>query len=265
MVANFRSAYNKAENIKRTLNVIGLDIMISTETWERPRFPLDKLLGSPHYSNLSYCRGRETPAIRQDGKHAGKPYPGKTGGGAAIFYNNHRFQATDTEIGVPQGIEAVWCVFSTTRLDDQMQRVKQICVGSIYIAPRSPFKEETLTHIIHTIHMLRARYNNKINFLISGDFNRVDIQDVLLSYGALHQIVDVATRKGAALQLILTDLHTVMYPPTAQPPIQVDDGKKGKDGDHQALILAPKASKDFVIRRQKRKVTTRPMPESRIQ
>ena len=87
--------------------------------------------------------------------------------------------------------------------------------------------------------MLRARYNNKINFLISGDFNQVDIQDVLLSYGALHQIVDVATKKGAALQSILTDLHTVMYPPTAQPPIQVDDGKKGKDGDHQAPTTRP--------------------------
>ena len=93
----------------------------------------------------------------------------------------------------------------------------------------------------------------------------MSIQDVLLSYGALHQVCDVATRKDAALQLILTDLHTVMYPPTAHPPIQVDDGKKGKDGDHKTLILAPKASKEFVIRRQTRKIKTRPMPESKIE
>ena len=75
----------------------------------------------------------------------------------------------------------------------------------------------------------------------------------------------MATRKGATLQLILTDLHTVMSPPTALPPIQVDDGKKGKDGDHQALILAPRASKDFVVKRQTRKIKTRPMPSSRIE
>ena len=36
------------------------------------------------------------------------------------------------------------------------------------------------------------------------------------------------------------------------------------DGDHQTLILAPKASKDFVVNREKRKVTTRPLPESLV-
>ena len=56
----------------------------------------------------------------------------------------------------------------------------------------------------------------------------------------------VPTRKGATLQLILTDLHTFMYPPTSHPPLQVDEGKAGVDSDHQALILAPKASKHFV-------------------
>ena len=74
----------------------------------------------------------------------------------------------------------------------------------------------------------------------------------------------VPTRKGATLQLILTDLHTYMHPPTALPPLQVDEGKAGVDSDHQALIMAPKASKDFVVKREKRKITTRPMPESQI-
>lgn len=99
---------------------------------------------------------------------------------------------------------------------------------------------------------------------MAGDYNRVNIQDILISYGALQQICGVPTRKGATLQLILTDLHTYMHPPTACPPIQVDKGKKGKDADHQALILAPRASKEFVVRREKRKVVTRPMPESSI-
>ena len=43
--------------------------------------------------SLSYCRGRETPLTRLDGKKAGKLYPGKTGGGAAIIYNRNRFEA----------------------------------------------------------------------------------------------------------------------------------------------------------------------------
>jgi hypothetical protein len=56
-----------------------------------------------------------------------------------------------------------------------------------------------------------------------------------------------------------------MEPPTALPPIQKDEDAKGKDGDHQTLILAPKASKDFVVKREKRTVKTRPMPESQVQ
>ena len=52
-------------------------------------------------------------------------------------------------------------MFSSRRLDDQLQRVKRICVGAIYNVPRSPFKEETIDHIIHTIHSTRAKYNTK--------------------------------------------------------------------------------------------------------
>jgi hypothetical protein len=131
MVANLRSAYNKVKNMKRNLYTLGLDIMIVSETWERPRLDLNKLLDSPNYVALSYCRGRETPATRVDGRHAGKMYPGKTGGGAAIIFNPDRFEASDTDIGVPLGVKAKWCVFSPRRLDHQLQRVKRICVGAI--------------------------------------------------------------------------------------------------------------------------------------
>ena len=77
---------------------------------------------------------------------------------------------------------------------------------------------------------MRAKYNNEAHFLIAGDFNRVGVQDILNSYGALHQVCNVATRKGATLQLVLTDLHNYMHPPTCQPPIQKDEGAKGMDG-----------------------------------
>jgi len=224
---------------------------------------LGELLASPHYSILSYCRGREAPATRLDGKHAGKSYPGKTGGGTAIIYNHQTFQAIDTEIGVPAGVEAKWCVLAPRGLEEQVQ-VQRICVGSIYIAPRSPYKKETISHLIHTIHLIKARYDNNVHFLIAGDFNRVDITEVLDSYGALQQICGVSSRQGAALQLVLTDLHTFLHPATALPPMQVDEDKEGRDGDHQALILAPKANKQFKKQREKREVKTRPMPESGV-
>ena len=165
---------------------------------------------------------------------------------------------------MPLGVEAKWFVFTPLQPDANLQSVQKIGIAAIYIAPRSPFKEETVDHIIHTIHTLRAKYNNKINFLLAGDFNRVGVQDILDSYGALHQVCGVPTRRGASLQLILTDLHTLMHPPTAQLPIQKDEGAKGVDGDHQTLILAPKASAQFVVKREKRTVRSRPMPKSSI-
>ena len=55
-----------------------------------------------------------------------------------------------------------------------------------------------------------------------------------------------------------------MHPPTAHPPIQKDDGAKGADADHQALVLAPKACAQFVKQREIRTVKSRPMPQSNI-
>ena len=116
---------------------------------------------------------------------------------------------------MPLGVETVWGVFAPRWLDDRLQRVRRICVAAIYIAPRSPFRKETLSHIIHTIHLTRARFNNEVHFLLGGDFNRTNIQEILHSYGALQQMCGVPTRQRASLQLIVTDLHTCMEPPTA--------------------------------------------------
>lgn len=238
MCANFRSAYNKIDNLKNILKNIGPDLMVCSESWERPQCDLNKLLASSHLKAISYCRGRNKPAILPNNKQ----YPPKTGGGAAIIYNNVRFKVEDADTTVPEGIEAVWAVVTPRQLDSNLQKVKRICVGAIYIAPRSPFKQETIEHIIYTIHSMRARYNNEIFFYIGGDFNRVNVNEVLHSYGALQSVSSVPTRKGATLELILTDLHTFYHPPTNFPPLQVDDNKKGKDSDHGMLVWAPKAS-----------------------
>ena len=61
-------------------------------------------------------------------------------------------------------------------------KVKRIAVGSIYVSPRSKVKAETIEHIIETIHSLRAKYDNDINWLIGGDFNHLNISDILQCY-----------------------------------------------------------------------------------
>ena len=51
----------------------------------------------------------------------------------------------------------------------------------------------------------------KFVFLCGGDFNRIDINDILDSYGALKSILSVPTRKSATLEILLTDLHTMFH------------------------------------------------------
>ena len=253
---NARSVYNKKSNLKNILNTIAPCITIISESWERRALSLTEFLDSEHFSCVSFCRGRDDLTWTLPGP--------KVGGGAAIVYNNTRFAPEEEMIKVPDGVEAAWVILTPKQLDSRLQKVKRICVGSIYISPKSKYKDTTIEHIIHTIHTMRAKYNNEIHFYIGGDFNRVNVKQVLRSYCSLQQVCSVPTRQGATLELILTDLHTFYHPPTCLPPLKVDQGVKGQDSDHSILVWAPKASSRFKVEREKRKIVTRPLPQSQI-
>ena len=44
-----------------------------------------------------------------------------------------------------------------------------------------------MSHIIQTIHFVRSKYNNEVNFVIGGDVNKTDYSDVIDAYGTLKQ------------------------------------------------------------------------------
>ena len=141
-------------------------------------------------------------------------------------------------------------------------RVKRIVVGSFYVSPKSPHKAATIEHIIETIHLLRARYDNEVNFFLGGDFNRLNINDILDAYGALNQLVSVPTRQGSILEIILTDLHSLYHPPTTLPPLEVDLDKNGKNSDHNIIVIAPLSNHKYEVKRTKKSIVTRPLPIS---
>ena len=258
MVTNARSLYNKIDNFIRFLREIGPDYSIVSETWEYEgrRITLTQMLNHTNYKVLSYKRPR-----KEDGRV-------HTGGGCAIIYNETKFKVEEMEFEAEEGVEAIFAIFTPVRYDYVNQRVKRICIGSIYIPPRSQFKAQTIDHIIQVIHFTRAKYDNEVNFTIAGDFNRTDYMDILDSYGALHQCVTVGTRQattdGASLTVILSDLHTHYHPPTVVAPLEADVDKGGVNADHSIVIFAPKANPDFHIQRKKRSIKTRPIPDSLI-
>ena len=248
LILNARSLYNKASNFKRFLREIAPSCVLISESWEVVgRTPLQELLNSTHYKVISFKRGR-----------------GRTGGGAAIVYDETRFMVEEVVHGVPDGVEAAWALLTPRQYDHHLQNIKRICVGSIYISPRSRKKVETIEHLTHTVHTIRATFNNEVHFCFGGDFNKVDFSEVLECYGALQSVLQVPTRQGAKLEVLITDLHRWYHPPTTLGPLKVDSDKQGKDSDHLMAIFAPKTDNKFKVSRQKRKITTRPLPESKI-
>ena len=247
LMMNCRSAYNKENNLNEIIRQISPDLILASETWERKRKLLNEIIKNKNFKIVSYYRKNKSP-----------------GGGSAIIFNENRFRATDPEVSVPENVEAVWSIFSPVAGCTQQLKVKRIAVASIYVSPRSQHKSETIDHIIETIHILRAKYDNEINFCIGGDLNHLPIADILECYGGLKQIVSVCTRMSATLSVVLTDLHSFFHPPTTLPPLQVDEDKKGEDSDHNIVVLAPKSNAQYKINRVKKTIRTRPIPESQL-
>ena len=248
LVLNARSIYNKISNFKRFLREIAPSCVLVSESWEVVgRTPLETLLNSTHYKVISFKRGR-----------------GKPGGGAAIVYDDTKFTVEEVAHGVPEGIEVAWALLTPRQYDHHLQKIRRICVGSIYISPRSKHKLDTIEHLNHTVHSMRANYNNEVHFCFGGDLNRVDYSEVLESYGALQSVLQVPTRQGVKLEVLITDLHSWYHPPNTIGPLKVDSDKNGKDSDHLMAVFVPKTDNKFKVLRKKRRVTTRPLPETRI-
>ena len=245
IMLNARSVYNKPDHFK-DLYQLGPDLILVSETWERHRIRLSDIIGTERYHTISYKRDRN-----------------RVGGGCAIVYNDARFNVEKINVEVEYGVEAVWALV-TPKARTVGSKVKRIAVGSFYVSPNSIYKTATIDHIIETIQLLRAKYDNAINFYLGGDFNRLNINSILDSYGALKQCITVPTRNKAILEIVLSDISNMYHPPTTLAPLQVDSDKRGSDSDHNIVVLAPLSNAKYKIKRVKKSIKIRPIPESGI-
>ena len=165
------------DNFKLLLNELGIELGIVVETWEREELPLENLLHMQNYKIHSYTRPKRK-ARRQPG------------GSCTIFYKETRFTAVKANVPIPHGVEACWLILKPINKSDP---IHNIAVASIYVSPNSVYKTATINHIIDTIHLLRAQYDTMINYLISGDLNRVKVDRILDSYWPLRQIITAST------------------------------------------------------------------------
>ena len=180
------------------------------------------------------------------------------------MYNGNRFDVEKIDVPIPEKVEACWAIFTQKSENNHTYKVNKLVVGSFYVAPNSSYKQETIDHIVETIHFAKYLFDGEIHFLLGGDFNRLKIGPILDSYGALKQFVSVPTRGGAILEILLTDLHPFYHAPTTLDPLQVDTDKQGADSDHNIILMAPLNNDEFKLERVKKTVKTRPITDSKI-
>ena len=233
--------------------------MILSEHWGRKKKSFNAALAMEHFKAVESSRG--ILAIPTRGRNGSRTFS-TTGGGVAIVYNEENFAVEEPAIIVPEGVEAAWIIL--TPRSTEISSVKKILIGGIYIAPRSIHKQTTIEHIIETMHYVQSQYEEPICFLIGGDFNKVCIDDILESNGALHQVCSVATRNAATLELVITCMATLLHPPTTKDPFLQDPQSKGKPSDHNVIIVAPRTDIIFRVERQKKTIQMRPLPESKV-
>ena len=233
------------------------DLCILSEHWGR-KGELEDALSIPQYKVLEYSRCRQNYKCKKD-----KPsIVNATGGGAAIIYNEERFEVEELVTTKPESVESVYAI--VTPKHKANNNIEKILIGAVYIAPRSQFKQEAVESIIETMHYAQSICEKQLKYFIAGDVNRTDISDILDSNGRLQQICSVPTRNTSVLENIVTDLATFYHEATTLPPLENDKEGKGGPSDHNLLVVAPKVGTQFQQVRKKRSIKTMPMPESSI-
>lgn len=233
--------YNKPTSLKTLLKECNIDVAIISETWERAEPNLESLLCLSSYITIS------------------KKRPGdNVGGGVAVIINSG-YSRTEPDLSAPAGVEVIWTV-----LQPPNDPTKKIAVAAVYVPPRSRKKAETIEFLISSYFLLLSKFD-KIQFIIGGDFNNLDIKPLTDAAPSLKQVVDKPTHNNRVLDVIITDMKELYYPPFVKPPLENDDDLQGEPSDHNTVFLIPNSLNINSSLPEKKRICTRPLLQSGIQ
>ena len=124
-----------------------------------------------------------------------RPTPG---GGVALYLKNH-LNIVQPKITVPYDLECTWTLIK----GNFAFNIKMLAVCAIYYPPRAPYHDELLDHLVTSVDVLKAQYDD-LRIILMGDVNRLNIEDLCLDLG-LRNLVTEPTHEGSILDVILTD------------------------------------------------------------
>ena len=192
-------------------------------------------------------------------KYISTPRP--TGwGGAAIIVNQQKFSLEKLNIMIPHNLEVVWGLISPK---DETAKFKKIIICSFYSPPNSKKNLKLTDHLVTTLQMLHTKYPDS-PIMLGADKNNMDIRPLLTCGLRLRQVVDLPTRKGVILDIILMSCPQYYNAPTIVPPVPCDNPNDGVPSDHSVPVCVPHTDRSKPAVRRFRTVTYRPLPDSAV-
>ena len=247
-VSNVRSLFPKIRNIRTDMLEREVDVNLCCEIFEKAdnkkqREEIEKMLEIDGFKYFSTPRPR-----------------GKRGGGAGIIVSTKKFKVEKLEIQIPHKLEIVWALAKPKHTDAHFQN---IVLCSFYSPPRSKLRDKLKDHIVGTLQILTTKYGECAIFC-GGDKNRMDISSLTNNNLKLKQIVQLPTRKGAILDVCLTNCYAYYSTPVIIPPVQPDIPGQGVASDHSVPLCVPHTNPHNPPARVYRTVISRPLPDSKI-
>ena len=210
---NSRSLQPKIQSLCDYFNELELSFAALTETWLRDSQATNNLI-----TDLKQRNGLE--AIM---RHRNLPKTSNSGGGVALIYDPNKitFKSIQLKKSNHEVVAALGKIPGSRR---------KIAVYVVYVPPRTRVAGfKALTKIItDSVHKMKAECNPYI--LITGDFNRRTPTGMIVEFPDIEHIDTEATRLGAALDIICTNLQDTCI--RIMDPLETQSGKKS---DHLVL------------------------------
>ena len=239
---NVRSIFPKLGNIRTDMLERQISVGFFSEVWEK--------------SGKKSHKSQIEKLLEMDGlKYISTARP-KGWGGAAIIANQDFFNLEKIDIIIPHNLEVIWGLL---RSKSKEAKFKEIILCSFYSPPKSRKNLKLTDHLVTTLNMLKTRILTA-PIIMGSDKNDMDIRPLLNCGLRLKQMVDLGTRKGKILDIILMNIPQMYNSPIIIPPVPCDNPSDGLPSDHWVPVCYPHTSSHQAPLRRFRKVTYRPLP-----
>ena len=211
---NARSITGKLVSFKQTMDELGADVCLLTESWLKNNVLINTMMDDfTNQTGLCF--------IRKD--RAGQ----RRGGGIAICYRKDRIQFSKAKIP-PSKHEVMAAV---GRREGQRRK---IVVVTVYIPPwyNAQQNRSLFTYTNDAVLALKNKYENPY-IIFGGDFNRRDFKLAVQEHQDIKQIQSGPTRNTASLDIIGSNFNELLIDSNTVDPIL---NLEGVQSDHRTVF-----------------------------